>query len=144
MLMSLKAASVGLNLVCANHVILLDIWWNPTVEDQVGGTQCVHPKLRFAICTALPTGAAPRLRSKNTSKIGGHAPIMWNAPRPILHSDRDRLGSLLSRCNLMVRSPGTGLCLAYVRERGRQQPASSVLCTALLAPKQVLVWCSLH
>jgi hypothetical protein len=34
MLMSLKAASVGLNLVCANHVLLLDVWWNPTVEDQ--------------------------------------------------------------------------------------------------------------
>jgi SNF2 family DNA or RNA helicase len=33
-LMSLKAASVGLNLVCANHVLLLDVWWNPTVEDQ--------------------------------------------------------------------------------------------------------------
>jgi len=25
---------VGLNLVNANHVILADMWWNPSVEDQ--------------------------------------------------------------------------------------------------------------
>mmetsp|Transcript_2208 Transcript_2208/g.8013 ORF Transcript_2208/g.8013 Transcript_2208/m.8013 type:complete len:349 (+) Transcript_2208:80-1126(+) len=34
MLMSLKAAGLGVNLVCANHVLLLDVWWNPTVEEQ--------------------------------------------------------------------------------------------------------------
>ncbi|KAH9289743.1 hypothetical protein KI387_033860, partial [Taxus chinensis] len=33
-LMSLKAASLGLNMVAACHVILIDPWWNPTVEDQ--------------------------------------------------------------------------------------------------------------
>merc|ERR1739845_133005 len=33
-IMSLKAAAVGLNLVAANHVILLDPWWNPTLEEQ--------------------------------------------------------------------------------------------------------------
>lgn len=33
-IMSLKAASLGLNLVVANHVLLLDLWWNPTTEDQ--------------------------------------------------------------------------------------------------------------
>nr|GLL28836.1 helicase-like transcription factor CHR28 [Ipomoea trifida] len=34
MIMSLKAASLGLNLVSACHVLLLDLWWNPTTEDQ--------------------------------------------------------------------------------------------------------------
>ena len=34
MMMSLKAASLGLNMVAANHVVLLDLWWNPTTEDQ--------------------------------------------------------------------------------------------------------------
>ncbi|KAI3680653.1 hypothetical protein L6452_35426 [Arctium lappa] len=34
MIMSLKAASLGLNMVAACHVILLDLWWNPTTEDQ--------------------------------------------------------------------------------------------------------------
>uniref|UniRef100_A0A061QS03 Atp-dependent helicase-like n=2 Tax=Tetraselmis sp. GSL018 TaxID=582737 RepID=A0A061QS03_9CHLO len=34
MIMSLKAAALGLNLVAANHVVLLDLWWNPTTEQQ--------------------------------------------------------------------------------------------------------------
>ncbi|EPS73239.1 hypothetical protein M569_01517, partial [Genlisea aurea] len=34
MIMSLKAASLGLNLVAACKVVLLDLWWNPTTEDQ--------------------------------------------------------------------------------------------------------------
>jgi len=32
--MSLKAGNLGLNMVAACHVILLDLWWNPTTEDQ--------------------------------------------------------------------------------------------------------------
>ncbi|CAI9087534.1 OLC1v1021621C2 [Oldenlandia corymbosa var. corymbosa] len=34
MIMSLKAASLGLNMVAACYVLLLDLWWNPTTEDQ--------------------------------------------------------------------------------------------------------------
>ncbi|KAL8129745.1 hypothetical protein V2J09_018900 [Rumex salicifolius] len=34
MIMSLKAASLGLNMVAACRVLLLDPWWNPTTEDQ--------------------------------------------------------------------------------------------------------------
>ncbi|XP_021313314.1 helicase-like transcription factor CHR28 isoform X5 [Sorghum bicolor] len=34
MIMSLKAASLGLNMVAACHVLMLDLWWNPTTEDQ--------------------------------------------------------------------------------------------------------------
>ncbi|XP_042376321.1 helicase-like transcription factor CHR28 [Zingiber officinale] len=34
MLMSLKAGCLGLNMVAARHVILLDLWWNPTTEEQ--------------------------------------------------------------------------------------------------------------
>jgi SNF2 family DNA or RNA helicase len=33
-LLSLKAAGTGLNLSAANHVIHLDRWWNPAVENQ--------------------------------------------------------------------------------------------------------------
>ncbi|WP_119729147.1 DEAD/DEAH box helicase [Thermomonospora amylolytica] len=33
-LLSLKAAGTGLNLTAANHVIHIDRWWNPAVEDQ--------------------------------------------------------------------------------------------------------------
>ncbi|CAN6981087.1 unnamed protein product, partial [Brassica rapa subsp. trilocularis] len=35
MIMTLKAASVGLNLVAASLVLILEPWWNPTTEDQV-------------------------------------------------------------------------------------------------------------
>ncbi|CAL5029860.1 unnamed protein product [Urochloa decumbens] len=34
MLMSLKAGNLGLNMVTACHVIMLDPWWNPYAEDQ--------------------------------------------------------------------------------------------------------------
>lgn len=34
LLVSLQAGSVGLNLVVANHLFLIDPWWNPAVEDQ--------------------------------------------------------------------------------------------------------------
>jgi SNF2 family DNA or RNA helicase len=34
MLVSLKAGGTGLNLTAANHVIHIDRWWNPAVEDQ--------------------------------------------------------------------------------------------------------------
>ncbi|CAL8466655.1 g6191 [Coccomyxa elongata] len=34
LLVSLKAASLGLNLTAANHVVLMDLWWNPSVEEQ--------------------------------------------------------------------------------------------------------------
>jgi SNF2 family DNA or RNA helicase len=34
MLASLKAASLGVNLVSANHVVLMDLWFNPSAEEQ--------------------------------------------------------------------------------------------------------------
>ncbi|KAJ2919706.1 hypothetical protein MD484_g704, partial [Candolleomyces efflorescens] len=33
-LISFKAGSTGLNLTACNHVILVDMWWNPALEDQ--------------------------------------------------------------------------------------------------------------
>ncbi|KAH9254669.1 hypothetical protein BASA81_007436 [Batrachochytrium salamandrivorans] len=37
LLMSLKAGGLGLNLTCANVVVLLDPWWSPAVESQAIG-----------------------------------------------------------------------------------------------------------
>lgn len=34
LLLSLKAAGIGLNLTAADHVFIMDPWWNPAVEDQ--------------------------------------------------------------------------------------------------------------
>ena len=36
-LISLKAGGTGLNLTGASVVILVDLWWNPAVEDQATG-----------------------------------------------------------------------------------------------------------
>ncbi|WVF70244.1 hypothetical protein IAT40_005033 [Kwoniella sp. CBS 6097] len=33
-LISFKAGSTGLNLTCCNNVVLMDLWWNPALEDQ--------------------------------------------------------------------------------------------------------------
>ncbi|GJE98728.1 DEAD/DEAH box helicase [Phanerochaete sordida] len=48
-LISFKAGSTGLNLTCCNNVILVDLWWNPALEDQafdrahrLGQTRPVH------------------------------------------------------------------------------------------------------
>jgi hypothetical protein len=61
LILSPRAAGVGLNIVAANHVIHLDRWWNPAVEDQctdrayrIGATKevyvytvgAVHPQLQ--------------------------------------------------------------------------------------------------
>jgi SNF2 family DNA or RNA helicase len=55
-LLSLKAGGTGLNLTAANHVIHLDRWWNPAVENQatdrafrIGQTRSVQ--VRKFICT---------------------------------------------------------------------------------------------
>eukprot|EP00195_Chlamydomonas_chlamydogama_P006844 CAMPEP_0202908280 /NCGR_PEP_ID=MMETSP1392-20130828/45514_1 /ASSEMBLY_ACC=CAM_ASM_000868 /TAXON_ID=225041 /ORGANISM="Chlamydomonas chlamydogama, Strain SAG 11-48b" /LENGTH=102 /DNA_ID=CAMNT_0049597537 /DNA_START=63 /DNA_END=368 /DNA_ORIENTATION=- len=49
LLVSLKAAALGVNLTAANHVVLMDLWWNPTTEEQaidrahrIGQTRVVH------------------------------------------------------------------------------------------------------
>lgn len=34
LIVSTKCGSLGLNLTCANRVILLDLWWNPAIENQ--------------------------------------------------------------------------------------------------------------
>ena len=34
LVLSLKAGGTGLNLTAANHVVHVDRWWNPAVEDQ--------------------------------------------------------------------------------------------------------------
>jgi SNF2 family DNA or RNA helicase len=49
LLASLKAGGVGLNLVAASNVILVDVWWNPSIEYQaidrvhrLGQVRAVH------------------------------------------------------------------------------------------------------
>jgi hypothetical protein len=58
LLVSLKAAALGLNLVSANHVVLMDLWWNPTVEVRGGvrsGPSLVPP-LGCGVAMAFGSG----------------------------------------------------------------------------------------
>ncbi|WNV82794.1 DEAD/DEAH box helicase [Umezawaea sp. Da 62-37] len=53
--LSLKAGGTGLNLTAANHVIHLDRWWNPAVEDQATDRafrigQRGHVQVRKFVC----------------------------------------------------------------------------------------------
>jgi SNF2 family DNA or RNA helicase len=55
-LLSLKAAGTGLNLTAANHVVHVDRWWNPAVEDQATDRayrigQRKNVQVRKFICT---------------------------------------------------------------------------------------------
>ena len=54
-LLSLKAGGTGLNLTAANHVIHIDRWWNPAVEDQATDRafrigQRRHVQVRKFVC----------------------------------------------------------------------------------------------
>jgi transcription termination factor 2 len=44
MLLSLAAGGVGLNLVGANHLFLIDMHWNPQLEQQVRKLLCIVRK----------------------------------------------------------------------------------------------------
>lgn len=46
-LVSIKCGAVGLNLTCCSRVILLDLWWNPAIEQQC---VCLFP----SYCLKLP------------------------------------------------------------------------------------------
>jgi len=61
MVLSPKAAGVGLTITRANHVIHLERWWNPAVEDQctgralrIGQTRTVHIHVPIATLPAGP------------------------------------------------------------------------------------------
>ena len=46
LLLSLKAGGTGLNLTAADHVFLLDPWWNPAVEDQAPPVRTASARTR--------------------------------------------------------------------------------------------------
>jgi SNF2 family DNA or RNA helicase len=106
MIMSLKAASLGLNMVSACHVLLLDVWWNPTTEDQaidrahrIGQTRAVNVS-RFTVkntiedrilalqaCTRSPSShqattdisnSVKNLVLKNSSRLAWFLSFIWD------------------------------------------------------------------
>ncbi len=70
MVLSLKAGGTGLTLTAANHVIHVDRWWNPAVEDQatdrafrIGQTRAVQVR-KFVCAGTLEEKIADMIRDK--------------------------------------------------------------------------------
>ena len=64
-LMSLKAGGVALNLTVASHVMLMDPWWNPAVEQQAQVHQLLVLSCAVA-CTLPPELLLGLLRSQRS------------------------------------------------------------------------------
>ena len=82
-LCSLQATGYGVNLQAANHVVHVDRWWNPALEDQATARDPPH---RATEDRSSSTGcwSAARSRSGSTgcwsASVGW--PTMWSAARP--------------------------------------------------------------
>ncbi|MHB8293139.1 MAG: DEAD/DEAH box helicase [Acidimicrobiales bacterium] len=68
--LSLKAGGTGLNLTAANHVVHIDRWWNPAVEDQatdrafrIGQTRSVQVR-KFVCAGTLEEKISSMIRDK--------------------------------------------------------------------------------
>ena len=64
MLLSLRAGGTGLNLTAADHVFLLDPWWNPAVESQADRTA------RIASAAPIARSSCYRLLARDTVEEG--------------------------------------------------------------------------
>ncbi len=73
-LITYKTGSKGLNLTCANHVICMEPWWNPTTEDQA-----VHRAWRIG---QVKDVTIYRIIIKNTIE-DGMIRLLWDEKRKI-------------------------------------------------------------
>jgi len=92
MLISLRAGGVGLNLTSANHVFMMDMWWNVAAEEQawdrvyrLGQTKPVRI-VRFIVKNSIEEGFLKLQKSKNT--------IFKGAMRKLKKKDLKRLRNL--------------------------------------------------
>jgi SNF2 family DNA or RNA helicase len=98
LVLSPKAAGVGLNIVAANHVIHLSRWWNPAVEDQCNDRvyrigQTKHVKIHIPIAThpAFPGeafDASQKVRVVSWCRRGEGGTV--RGPSPSMHRYRGR------------------------------------------------------
>jgi len=95
--LSLKAGGTGLTLTAANHVIHVDRWWNPAVEDQatdrafrIGQTRAVQ--VRKLVCAGT---LEERISDMITSKRGLAARIVGTGEGWLTELSTDQLRELL-------------------------------------------------
>jgi SNF2 family DNA or RNA helicase len=110
LILSPRAAGVGLNIVAANHVIHLDRWWNPAVEDQctdrayrIGATKdvfvhtvgAVHPILENNSYDVILDNLL-RSRRETSRRIFGVSNAKRFAPR-VISAFKNINGRLIGR-----------------------------------------------
>ena len=64
MILSPKAAGVGLTILSANHVIHLSRWWNPAIEDQCND-RVYRIGAKLPVTIHIPMALHPRYREKS-------------------------------------------------------------------------------
>jgi superfamily II DNA or RNA helicase len=118
MLVSLKAGGTGINLTAADHVFLLDPWWNPAVEDQAADR--AHRIGQQRPVTIYRIVASDTVEER----IVALQPASGPSPRPRCRAAtraRRSPATTCSRCSPRARRPA----------RGRSAwPASSPSCWA--------------
>merc|ERR1712224_575443 len=100
LLISLKAGGVGLNLVAATRVYMLDLWWNPAVEEQaiqrvhrIGQTEEVHV-YKFVVRASIDSNILTMQRSKAhlcEGLLGHNRPLLENSATARLGLDDFKL-----------------------------------------------------
>jgi non-specific serine/threonine protein kinase len=95
--LSLKAGGTGLNLTAANHVIHVDRWWNPAVEDQatdrafrIGQTRAVQ--VRKLVCAGT---LEERISTMISEKRGLAARIVGSGEGWLTELSTEQLRDLL-------------------------------------------------
>ena len=59
-LISFKAGSTGLNLTACNHVILVDMWWNPALEVSSRPSHFARISVEVSVFVLLSVGSSFR------------------------------------------------------------------------------------
>ncbi len=97
MLLSLRAGGIGLNLTAADHVFLLDPWWNPAVEDQAADrAHRIGQNRPVLVHRLVATESVEERMLELQERKRGLAAIATGDPRAGAGVTRDDLVALLS------------------------------------------------
>ena len=95
-LISLRAGGTGLNLTAADHVFLLDPWWNPAVEEQAADR--AHRIGQDRPVIGLPPGRARHGRGADPGAAGAQARAGGGRAGRRRPGDRDHPRGLARPC----------------------------------------------
>lgn len=101
MLVSLKSGSLGLNLVRANNIVLLDPWWNPSIDSQaidrvhrIGQTRPVsiwRLTIEHSVGTAMVIVETVLIYCRSKSAFWSYKPAREKSVMPPLEMERQEV-----------------------------------------------------